>query len=406
MAEPTAARAVAALGRLVLNYRLISVLLALLWQPAELSLPGLTIALLVALLANFVPLWRWERVAPLLMRHPAFLAVDLLLSLGILVFTGTDGPFLSYTLGTAVLAGVLYGWRGGAVLATLLTAGYYCVLALRAPVLSGPLEFEQLIGVPSRYVLFALGAAAVRGLLIRQAEAEAALAVAARTAAMNEERGRLAREMHDTLAKTLHGVALSARALPLWLARDPERAARDAGAVACAAEAAAAQARELIGDLRSDRLEQSLDSAVARFARDWSQAAGIPASVEVEAVGDQLDPGVRYEVFQVLSEALRNVERHAHARRVWVSLTGRPDGVVLTVADDGVGLPAAQRDLPDLAARGHFGLVGIAERAERIGARWRLDANHPSGLVLTVVVPPAQVPRQAAHAAAALEVRS
>lgn len=372
--------AVAALGRLVLNFRLVTILLSVLYGlPDGVALPGLTAALLAALAVSFVPLLRWDRVAPVLMRHPVFLAVDLVLSVGILLFTGTEGPFLSYTLGTAFLAGVLYAWPGAVFFAALLTGGYVLVLTLRAPIDDlATLGFEAVVGVPSRYVLFALGATAVRGLLVRQAHAESALAAV-------QERARLAREMHDTLTKTLHGIALSAQALPRWIDRDPHRAERDAVTVARAVETAALQARELIGALRADRLDEPLHEAVGRCVHEWSAATGIPAAVDVEPVGGEVGPGARYELFRILSEALSNVDRHARASSVRVALRRCAGSVLLTVADDGVGLPPGS-DLDALAAAGHFGLVGMAERATRAGGTLELSRNG-QGLDITVAVP-------------------
>ncbi len=377
MSEATPHRAVAALGRLVLDFRLFTIVLSVLALPGNVgSLPGLSAALAVALAVSFVPLLYWERLGPIVMRHPSLLAADLVLSVGILLFTGTDGPFLSYTLGTAFLAGVLYGWIGAAIFAALLTTGYGLVLAFRVPVVGGELGFEALVGVPSRYLLFALGAAAVRELLLRQARTDAALAA-------SEERGRLAREMHDTLAKTLHGIALSARGVAAWVPRDAERAVVEAQGLARAAEDAASQARELIGDLRSDRLEAPLHDAVARFAQEWSTTSGIRLESDIRPIRG-VSPTARYELFCILGEALRNVQRHAHADRVWLTLRQTEDRVVLSVADDGVGMEPGN-DLDMLAARGHFGLVGISERASRIGARLELAGREPSGLDVTVV---------------------
>ena len=366
------ASAVAAVGRLVLDFRLIVLLLSLLTLAVGEPVPGLTLAILVALFASFIPLMGWRRLAPWLMRHPLVLFADVVLTLGILLFTGVDGPFLYYTLGTAFLAGVLYGWVGGVVFPVTLVLGYMYVLSLRAPLGDEVSGFQALVGVPSLYLMAGLGAAAIRGVLVRMARAETALAHAA-------ERARLAREMHDSLAKTLHGVALSAAALPSWVRRDPQRAERDARQVAAAAKLAAGQARELIADLRSDQLDAPLGETVRRYVEGWSARSGIQVSLDLGEVNG-VGPGTRYELFCILKEALRNVERHAvGAGAVAVGLRGSDGVVALSVADDGPGF-SRPVDLDGLAADGHYGLVGMAERAQRAGGRFSVRSRSPHGV--------------------------
>lgn len=377
------ARVVADLGRLSLNFRLIAWLLtalALLVEPV----PGLPWAVMVTGLGGLLLLWRWERLAPTLMRHPSLLFADLVLAVGILLFAGPTGPFAYYVLGTAFLAGVVYGWGGGMLLSAALVAGYGLVVSVHMA--AGRVEggFQVLVATPALYLLAGAGAAAIRNLLLRKAEAEARLDVAVRDAASSEERARLAREMHDTLGKTLHGIALTAAALPGYCDRKPEQARVVARRVALAAETAAAQARELIADLRSDRLEGALDESVGRAARDWAATTGTGVEVVAEPVPG-VSAGSRYELLCILKEALRNVERHAAAAHVRVALHRDAENVVLEVADDGAGL-AGPVDLDELAARGHYGLVGMHERARRAGGRLEVAAGPGGGTRLLVTV--------------------
>ena len=376
-------RVVAELGRLSLNFRLIAWLLtavALLVEPV----PGLPWAVMVTGLGGVALLWRWERLAPTLMRHPALLFADLVLAVGILLFAGPDGPFAYYVLGTAFLAGVVYGWVGGMLLSAALVAGYALVVSVHMAAGRVDGGFQVLVATPALYLLAGAGAAAIRNLLLRKADAEARLDQAVRLAASSEERARLAREMHDTLGKTLHGIALTAASLPGWQERRPEQARAVAEKVAHAAEAAAQQARELIGDLRSDRLEGSLEEAVERNAREWSAASGIAVDVAAQPV-DGVSAGARYELLCILKEALRNVERHAQADEVVVRLERDDGDLVLEVRDDGRGVDGPL-DLDVLAAHGHYGLVGMAERARRAGGRLELAPCGSGGTRLRATV--------------------
>lgn len=375
----------AALGRLVLNFRLITILLAVLYlSVGEEPIPGLLPGLLLLAVGGLALLLTWDRFAPVLMRHPLLACLDLVVAVGVLLFTGPDGPFLYYTLGSAFLAGVLYGWMGGLLLSVMLVAGYALVVTVNAPVRDVSLGFDALVAVPSLYLLAGAAAAAVRGLLLTKAATEEELAVTSRRAASSEERARLAREMHDTLGKTLHGIALSAAALPGWVQRRPGRAVEQAGRIAAAAEAAASQARELIADLRSDRLDLPLPQAVDAYVRDWSARAGIDAGCR-GGVLPPMSAGSRYELFCILKEALRNVERHASASTVEVELTCADGLVALRVRDDGTGMDAGL-DLDALPAAGHFGLVGMRERAERAGGRLEVSRSEPHGTAICVQV--------------------
>jgi signal transduction histidine kinase len=109
-----------------------------------------------------------------------------------------------------------------------------------------------------------------------------------------------------------------------------------------------------------------------------------------------LNPDQRIELLGILREALRNVQRHARAHHVWVELLDGEHTVKLRVRDDGCGL-ADLSDLDRLVAQGHFGLLGMRERVERVGGQLAITPNEPSGVVIT-----AQVPRSLARQPAAV----
>ena len=250
--------------------------------------------------------------------------------------------------------------------------------------------FVVTIGLPVIIVVTAAGASAIRELLLRTAGVERALQEATVQGAAAEERARLAREMHDTLGKTLHGISLSAAALPRWVERRPADAVRKAEEVAAAAEIAAAEARVLIGDLRSDSLDQPLHQAIALWAKEWARGTGVDLSLAVAPLGP-MSASSRYELFTILRESLRNVGAHAEASSVTVYLAADGPTAVLEVVDDGRGLTCT--DLEQLAAEGHYGLVGMQERARRAGGRVALRSGG-AGRGTTIR---AEVPLRSAH---------
>lgn len=374
MAELQPLDAARSLGRFVLDFRLVMLLLAVLTTTFGDGAPdGLAAAMAAAGFASLVPLLRWDRVAPVLARHPAVFALDVAATVGILAFTGVDGPFTAYAEGTAFLAGVLYGVRGGAFFGGLLSGGYLCVVVLASS--AGVTSYDAVVQTPVMFLLVAIGGGAVRMLLAREARTRAELVEVREGAARDAERARLAREMHDTLGKSLHGIALAATALPAWLERDARRAAEGARQLARSAETAAGQARELIHDLRSDRVSGPLADTVAREARAWSSESEVAVEVVAEDVGG-LAPESRYELICVLREALRNVARHAGASLVRVELVPDGDDVRLAVTDDGCG-PGS--DGPEaFEVNGHYGVVGMRERAEHVGGTLAVRAG-PEG---------------------------
>lgn len=345
-------------------------------------------ALLIASLGTLIPLFFWRRVIDAVLRHPALLGLDVAWSGVVLLLVGTTSPFLLVTVGSAALAGLLYGRVGAAAFTFALASGYWVALAAQpAAIRADPGAW---VTVPLLYALTAAAAVGVRGVFARQAATEDALADARERAAASEERARLARDMHDSLGKTLHGIALAATALARRVARraegDPDTVAAADG-LARAALAAGEEARTLISGLRDDDPScQPLSERVEEVARDWAQRSGHELVVDLEPVGAVAAPAVR-EMVAILSEALRNVERHAGAASVEVGLHAAAGQATLTVRDDGAGFdPDGDR----LAAGGHYGLLGMTERAALAGGRLEVDSAPGAGTTVTVRFPAVQ----------------
>ncbi|MFI5802550.1 sensor histidine kinase [Streptomyces sp. NPDC051561] len=336
-------------------------------------------AIIVTFVGAYAMLRDWETFAPLLIKYRSLMAADLVFG-SVLLLTASPDSVLGYaTVCTPLLAGLLYGWRGAGIFAAvqiLLLALAYGAWSAR---LNGPTATllicgfcvaAGVIGVTLRNLMFRFGEATQA-----LSEAKARLAV---TGAVDEERARLAREMHDSVAKTLHGVALSADALAQSADRmDPLTVKHQAGMVARSARRAAAESREILSDLRrqADYEGGGVDVASELAARvaDFSSRTGVRATLL--PTGDAPVPAVPSAVARPLitiaSEAMENSHRHARAARVTLEL-GVSNGMLkLSILDDGLGLPSSL-NLEDLRKAGHFGLVGMVERAAGIGARIRI----------------------------------
>ncbi|MET9047697.1 sensor histidine kinase [Streptomyces sp. NPDC002387] len=366
-------------------------------------------AAVLGVMTSYALLRDWDRVGPRLLAHPSLMALDLLFVATLLLTASPASPLAYATVCTPLLSGLLYGWRGagaitglqlvvfvavfraweqrpGAGVSTLLIAGF-CVAA-------------GIIGVTLRNLLFRFGAA---GQALSEANARLAAAEA-----VESERAFLAREMHDSVAKTLHGLALAAEALALSADHaDPETLERQANQVAGAARRAAAESRDLLSDLRrrtdfrAARVDVSAELAVR--GREFAGRAGLEVELAKPEAPLFLPYATAHHVLAVVSEALENTHRHARATRVRITLDTTGDTALdLRIGDDGVGLPPGTAP-GDLAKTGHFGLLGMAERAATLGGRLRPGRSPLGGAEIHLHAPladtaPHTPQEEAAHA--------
>lgn len=379
-AAPARLVAVSGLCRLLLALRLFVLAVTALVEarPARDYGPWLWVSLLAAGLCSALLLWRWRDGAALLSR-PLYLGLDIAIAVVILVVTGPSGPFFFYTLGTATLAGALYRTGGVVYGSAALVAGYWVAAASHGHGMA--FSFRDVAGLPALYVAFAAAGSALRGLLDREASAVAALHT---SMAEERERARLARELHDLLGKSLHGIGLAAAGLEVMIGRDPPAAAGRAREIAAAAEVTAREARKLVTGLRVSPGQAPVGTAVRDTVVAWSAGAGVPAVVEVED-DVEADEAVRREMLGVLGEALTNVARHAGATRVRVQLRRTREGVELSVTDDGRGFEPTT-DPGESLRREHFGLVGMTERAANAGGTLSIESSPGGGTTLLLRV--------------------
>lgn len=254
--------ALQALCRQVFGFRLAMIALA---APAALLNAGpgwgvrlVGIAVVVTFMGSYVLVRDWERFGPLLLRHPSLLAVDTLFGSLLLVSAGPDSLLAYAGVCTPLLAGLVYGWRGAAAFASL--QGLILLLVHATLADTDPHRgLTETLFLPGLCVIAGAVGSSLRNLMLRFGTATRALtAVQARlaaTEAVGEERARLAREMHDSVAKTLYGVALAADGLAGSASAghvDVALVRQQAELVARSARRAAAESRELLADLRGE----------------------------------------------------------------------------------------------------------------------------------------------------------
>ncbi|QTE29956.1 sensor histidine kinase [Pengzhenrongella sicca] len=331
----------------------------------------------------------YPAVLDFVVRHPLALIVDILVTLAVVATLGVESPFVLATFSTALIVGVLFERRTAVAAAVVLVAGY--LLAARVEVLPDR-GFMVAVGVPVLYVCLVAIGSVVQTAHEQQASAAREIALARESAASADERARLAREMHDSLGKTLLGIALAADALPMWVERDPAVALVEARGLAGGARQAADEARRLLVRMRVDQPDRPLVEVLASVCQQWQAHHGIPCRFTCAGAVD-LSTDARYEILAIIGEALENVARHARASVVDVAVHGGADGaVLLSVQDDGQGfVPQSDGTSP----RGHFGLTGMQERAQVAGASVTIRTGVGGG-TRVLVQHPARLVRQIA----------
>ncbi|HEV3154338.1 MAG TPA: GAF domain-containing sensor histidine kinase [Candidatus Baltobacteraceae bacterium] len=206
------------------------------------------------------------------------------------------------------------------------------------------------------------------------------LAELAADAARAEERVSIARELHDTVVQDLTAVALHLENAAAKVQTSPHRAAERIGTALELTRAALESLRRNVEGLRDDPLAgETLSSALARLTREFISRTGIQVVLDLHIEGI-LPPNVEFDSYRIVSEALTNVERHAGARRVQISV--RSDGQTLSidVDDDGTGFDPA-------ASSTGFGVRGMRERANALGGTLTIESSRETGTLVRAAMP-------------------
>jgi signal transduction histidine kinase len=275
----------------------------------------------------------------------------------------------------------------------------FCVLTgaadvlLKLPPSGDAATVSAVVGVAAaRCLIFLPVAYAVAHLVDEQrrqrealAEANARLARHSQTLehlATSEERNRIAREMHDTLAHGLSGVAVQLEAMNALWDTQPKTTRALLGGALDTTRTALGEARRAIADLRASPLEEfGLARAIQELAETEAQRADLALELRVPDALEGLPAAVEQALYRITAEALANVARHASASRVRVLLEESPARVRLTVADDGRGF-----DPGGAQEENRFGVFGMRERAHAIGSHLNIESAPGRGVNLWIDV--------------------
>ena len=248
---------------------------------------------------------------------------------------------------------------------------------VRASALGGPwaedsVRFEVLPHFYERSAFLWLCAAALAGLIVGVWQSRLRQ-IHSRYALVLEERTRIAHEIHDTLAQGFVGIASQLDAVAVKMG-DESREARDWLETARKmARHSITEARRSVMDLREPELQDhDLGSAIHAAALRWQINRSTPVRVTVSGDAMDLPAGVQQDLLRIAQEAVVNAFKHSRAAGIGIELLVEPDNLQLTVRDDGEGF--RMDDLHE-SGEGHFGLLGMRERAERLGGKLDLQVR-------------------------------
>ena len=196
---------------------------------------------------------------------------------------------------------------------------------------------------------------------------------------LQTERQRMARELHDTLAQGVAGLVLQLEAMEASLERaQPERAAQIAAQAKSRARATLQDARRAIDDLRT--YPASLQETIQREAAQFTQMTGIACHLALPD-GLALSEQPVEQLARFVGEGLSNVARHAQATAVWLTVEEENGRYHLTLHDNGQGFDPHQP-----VPAGHYGLLGLRERARLVGTPFSIDSQPGAGTTLRLTV--------------------
>jgi signal transduction histidine kinase len=200
--------------------------------------------------------------------------------------------------------------------------------------------------------------------------------------AVLRERERLARDLHDSLGHDLVTLSVQLEAIQRLYRVDPESASQQVDEMKAMTRSSMDALRRAIAGLRApDLADRALEPALQALCVGFAERTGLAVTCQVDEAAAHFRPTMAETLWRITQEALTNIEKHAEAGSVSVSLACEPHAVTLRIVDDGVGLAEGVEFLPT-----RFGIRGMRERAEGLGGTLTLDGG-PSGTTVEVRLP-------------------
>lgn len=369
------------LYRLIIGYRWISLLpplLALVVQQQSILLWLVAAVMTLGASLCFEPIKRW------LYDYPALLLLDLLLIMLLVYLSGGwQSPYYLFATSPLLVSAFLLK-RRDTVLMTAVLFLLYSLIVLSGATINGIIVITQLVG----FILLAGSFGYVATLLNQLEEYDEQRAMEQKDlthTAIERERLRIARDMHDTISQSLFGLVFALNGCQKLLADQPDLVAKELRELEQIAQTARSELRHVIFDLWPDELTS--EGLSADLHRYFNNLAERPIELELDINGEfaPLTPYVRRTLYRICQESLANIVHHSSADHARVCLDIANGRVRLLVRDNGIGFnPATAYD--DKPTE-HFGLRGMAERAQTLGGTFDLFSRPNEGTSIVVDIP-------------------
>ncbi len=208
----------------------------------------------------------------------------------------------------------------------------------------------------------------------------------AREAIVEEERARIARELHDGLAQSLYFLGLKLDYIRKQVNHDPEGAISELHALKNTVQANIHDVRRAIFALRPVDLEElGFGPAVRKYAEEFGEQVGLHVALNVQGDEEALPAALEPVFFRLVQEGLNNIAKHANARHAWIKLDTCPGQMGrVTIRDDGVGFDPHTLSSTD---RGKMGLRQMHERVARVGGSFSIESVPTQGTILRAEIP-------------------
>ena len=340
------------------------------------------ISLFVAMGMSWIALRVIRRAPAVINRGWLFPCTDLVVTSTLVfalsnAFNGAEDLVLAYVLTSALLVGTVTN----AAWAAIWTTGVLTVLVTTR------LSHMPLSPAVSLISTLGIGAGVLLGNRLFTQLQEVGRLTAEAAAARAEERAlterlAIARDLHDSLAKSVHGIRMLAETLDDSLRSERHKDAALSRTLFESADEASREARLVLDGLRISG-EDDVAGALCEEVARWSARTGIAAACLESEPSQSMpcSPETMWQLQRVLGEALTNIEKHARASAVSLSVGVEEHRLRIEISDDGVGLMDAE-STETISPEGHYGLIGMRERAEALGAELSIESQPEPGVGL------------------------
>jgi signal transduction histidine kinase len=210
--------------------------------------------------------------------------------------------------------------------------------------------------------------------------------IGAITTGQEDERRRLARELHDETIQALIALNQRTQLSQIKLSEDPDAMAA-LEEIQALTEETIQDLRRVVRDLRPLYLEDlGLVAALRMLAKETSESYNIPVHFVDQGNERRLSPDTELALYRIAQEGFSNIQRHSHASKASLVLSYSSEAILLKISDDGCGFDVPESPA-EFAPQGHFGLLGIHERTELMGAEFEIQSKPEEGTNLVITLP-------------------